>query len=102
MEKVYQFDAVLREDADSGGAYVLFPWDIRKEFGKGRVRVQAEFNGIPYSGRIVNMGVRDENGGICYLIGVLKSIRKKLNIREGDTVHVTVRPLEAGHVHQKV
>ena len=23
---------------DNGGAYVIFPWDIREEFGKGRVK----------------------------------------------------------------
>ena len=33
--KQYEFDAVIVEDPDSGGAYVIFPWDIRKEFGKG-------------------------------------------------------------------
>lgn len=26
----------------TGGAYVIFPYDIRKEFGRGRVKVQAE------------------------------------------------------------
>jgi len=25
----YEFDAVLHEDPDSGGAYVIFPYDIR-------------------------------------------------------------------------
>ena len=38
----YEYDAVLREDKESSGAYVAFPWDIRKEFGKGRVKVHAE------------------------------------------------------------
>ena len=90
----YEFDAVLREDPDSGGAYVIFPWNIRKEFGKGRVRVHAEFDGIPYDGSIVNMGVKDANGEICYIIGVLKSIRKTLNKKEGDSVHVRITPAE--------
>ena len=58
--KRYEFDAVIVEDSDSGGAYVIFPWDIRKEFGKGRVKVHATFDGIPYEGSIVNMGVKDE------------------------------------------
>ena len=86
----YEFDAVLHEVPDSGGAYVIFPWNIREEFGRGRVKVRAEFDGIPYDGSIVNMGVRDENGGICYIIGVLKSIRLKLNKKDGDTIHVSV------------
>ncbi|MCR4952230.1 MAG: DUF1905 domain-containing protein [Solobacterium sp.] len=61
----YEYDTVLREDKESGGAYVAFPWDIRKEFGKGRVKVHAEFDGIPYDGSIVNMGVRNEDGSVC-------------------------------------
>ena len=68
----YEYDAILHEDPDSGGAYVIFPWDLRKEFGKGRVRVYAEFDGIPYDGSIVNMGVKSPDGNICYIIGVLK------------------------------
>ena len=72
----YTFDTILHEIPDNGGAYVIFPWDIRKEFGKGRVKVHATFDGIPYDGNVVNMGVKDEKGEICYVIGVLKSIRK--------------------------
>ena len=86
----YKFDAVLHEIPDKGGAYVIFPWDIRKEFGKGRVKVHAAFDGIPYDGSIVNMGVKDEKGEICYVIGVLKSIRKQLGKKDGDTIHVTI------------
>ena len=88
--KRYEFDAVIVEDPDSGGAYVIFPLDIRKEFGKGRVKVNATFDGIPYDGSIVNMGVKDENGKICYVIGVLKAIRKKLGKKDGDMVHVVI------------
>ena len=86
----YRFDAVLHELTDNGGAYVVFPWDIRKEFGKGRVKVHAEFDGISYDGSIVNMGVKGENGEICYIIGVLKSIRQKLNKKDGDSIHVVI------------
>ena len=45
--KQYEFDAVIVEDPDSGGAYVAFPWDIREEFGKGRVKVNALVNEFP-------------------------------------------------------
>ena len=69
---------------------MVFPWDIRQEFGKGRVKVHAEFDGIAYDGSIVNMGVKDEQGNICYIIEVLKSIRRSLGKSEGDTVHVTL------------
>lgn len=90
MAKEYTFDAVIHEVPEKGGAYVVFPWDIRQEFGKGRVKVHAEFDGIAYNGSIVNMGVKDEQGNICYIIGVLKSIRRRLGKSEGDTVHVTL------------
>ena len=42
--KRYEYDAVLYELDDNGGAYVIFPWDIREEFGKGRVKVHALFD----------------------------------------------------------
>ena len=88
----FEYDAVLREQADSGGAYVPFPWDIRELFGKGRLRVHAELDGIPYDGSIVNMGVKNPDGSICYIIGVLKSIRRTLGKKDGDTIHVVIRP----------
>ena len=90
----YTFDAVLHEIPENGGAYVVFPWDIRKEFGKGRVKVHATFDGVPYDGSVVNMGVKGENGEVCYVIGVLKAIRKKLGKKDGDTIHVTISERE--------
>ena len=95
-EKQYSFDAVIREIPENGGAYVIFPWDIRQEFGKGRVKVHAEFDGIPYDGSIVNMGLKNDDGSVCYLIGVLKSIRNKLGKGEGDTVHVEISERQDG------
>ena len=88
--KQYEYDALIVEDPDNGGAYVPFPWDIRKEFGKGRVKVHATFDGVPYDGSVVNMGVKSEDGEICYVIGVLKAIRKQLGKKDGDTIHVVI------------
>ncbi len=88
----YEYDAILRETPDDGGAYVAFPWDIRAEFGAGRVKVRAEFGGIPYEGSIVNMGVKNPDGSVCYVIGVRKSIRARLSVRDGDAIHVAVEP----------
>lgn len=90
----YEYDAVLHEMEDNGGAYVIFPWDIRKECGKGRIKVHALFDGISYEGSVVNMGLKNEDGSICYIIGVLKSIRKQLNKRDGDTIHVVIEPVQ--------
>ena len=58
----FEYDAILHETPDNGGAYVTFPWDIRKEFGKGRLKVHATFDGIPYDGSIVNMGLKNPDG----------------------------------------
>ena len=91
--KRFEYDAVLHETPDSGGAYVVFPWDIRREYGKGRMKVHAVFDGIPYDGSIVNMGLKNEYGTVCYVIGVLKTIRKKLNKSDGDTLHTVITPI---------
>ena len=95
MDQIYSYDAVLHENTDNGGAYVVFPWDIRKEFGKGRVKVHATFDGLPYDGSIVNMGLKNADGSICYVIGVLKAIRQRLGKSDGDTVRVTIKLREA-------
>ena len=86
----YEYDAVLHELPENGGAYVAFPWDLRKELGKGRVKVHAEFDGIPYDGSIVNMGLKNPDGSVCYVIGVLKAIRAALQKSDGDTIHVII------------
>lgn len=94
-KKIYEFDAVIQSsDIGKGGAYVIFPYDIREEFGKGRVKVSATFDQIAYEGSIVNMGVKNSDGSICYIIGVLKSIRDKLNKQPGDHIKVTITEKE--------
>lgn len=69
---------------------MAFPWDIRAEFGKGRVKVCASFDGVPYDGSIVNMGVKNPDGSVCYIIGVTKAIRTALGKHDGDTIRVVI------------
>ena len=88
--KQYEYEEILRELTDNGGAYVVFPWDIREEFGKGRIKVHATFDGVPYDGSVVNMGVKKPDGSVCYIIGVPKTIRKAIGKTDGDTIHVVV------------
>ena len=88
-DEEYIFDAVLHE-TDEGGAYVIFPWDLRREFNRGRIKVHALFDGIPYDGSVVNMGVKDEEGNICYIIGVIKAIRRQLQKQDGDVIHTVI------------
>ncbi len=91
----YEYDAILRV-LPEGGAYVAFPWNIREVFGKGRIRVHAEFDGVPYDGSVVNMGIKNEDGSVCYIIGVLKSIRQTLQKGDGDPIHVVITERDGG------
>jgi len=88
-KKVYEYDAVICPTG-RGGAYVPFPDDVRKEFGRGRVKVHATFDGEPYDGSVVNMGVKNADGSVCYVIGILKDIRAKIGKQPGDSVRVTI------------
>ncbi|HFI0271122.1 TPA: DUF1905 domain-containing protein [Streptococcus suis] len=91
MTKVYECQAVIYPVPAKGGAYIIFPYDIRQEFGKGRVKVHATFDGHPYDGSIGNMGIKDEEGNICYILGIQKAIRAAIGKQPGDTVFVTIR-----------
>jgi len=91
-EKLYEYDAVIQHSAiGKGGAYIPFPYDVRDEFGKGRVKVHATFDSEQYDGSIVNMGLKNADGSVCYIIGILKDIRNKIGKQPGDTVKVTIR-----------
>ena len=92
-DKVYKFEAVIEPVPDKHGAYVRFPYDIRKEFGKGRVKVQATFDGVSYTGSVVNMGIKNEDGSICYIIGVRKDIQAQMKKFVGDTITVTIQAI---------
>lgn len=93
-DKTYEYEAVIRAAEQKGGAYVPFPYDIREEFGRGRVKVRATFDGAPYDGSIVNMGVKNEDGSVCYIIGLRKDIRSEIGKQPGDRVLVTIRERE--------
>lgn len=78
----YCFDAVIQA-AGRGGAYVLFPFDVAKEFGStGRIPVEATLNGIPYRGSLIKYGHPQ------HMLPVLKPIREQSGTAPGDTVHV--------------
>ena len=87
----YEFEAEIRKVPDIDGAYVEVPIDIRKEFGKGRIKVTAIFDTVKYDGSIVNMGVKNPDGSICYIIGITKDIRVKIGKQAGDIVRVTIK-----------
>ena len=85
MSKVYEFDAEIKKVPDINGAYIEIPFDVKAEFGKGRVPVIATFDGIEYLGSLVRMKTP------CHIIGVRKDIRQQINKQPGDRIHVTLR-----------
>lgn len=89
--KTYEFVAVIQKVPDKDGAYIQFPYNVKEEFGKGRIKVHATFDGEPYDGSVVNMGIKNDDGSICYIIGLRKDIRNKIGKQPGDTVKVTIQ-----------
>ena len=92
--KPYTFKATIKKVSDINGAYIEFPYDLKKELGKGRIKVHAQFDGEPYDGSIVNMGLKHEDGSICYILGIRKDIRQKINKQAGDIIEVVIVPRE--------
>jgi len=90
--KNYEFEAIIQKVPDLDGAYIAVPFDIKVEFGKGRLPVHATFDGEPYDGSIVNMGIKSPDGSICYIIGIRKDIRVKIGKQPGDSIKVTIKP----------
>ncbi|MDD3049434.1 MAG: DUF1905 domain-containing protein [Bacilli bacterium] len=86
--KVYEFDAVIKKVEGIDGAYIEFPYDVRVEFNKGRVKVHALFDGVSYDGSLVRM--KSEK----HIIGIRKDIRKAINKQSGDIVHVCITERE--------
>jgi hypothetical protein len=82
--KTYKFSARI-EAGNGGGASVVFPYDVEKEFGKkGRVPVEATFDGVPYSGSMVKCGPGQ------HMLGILKAIRTQLGKGPGDSINVVL------------
>jgi hypothetical protein len=91
---MHKFRATIIQNENMDAAYIVVPIDIRKEYGVGRLKVEATFDGEPYHGSVVNMGVKDAEGNICYIIGITKAIRQKIGKTFGDTVDVTINLLQ--------
>lgn len=87
-KKIYEFEAELKKVPDIDGAYIVFPYDVKEEFGKGRVKVFATFDGEPYEGSLVKMKTPD------HIIGVRKEIRKTIQKQAGDRIRVTIQERE--------
>jgi hypothetical protein len=84
-KKLYAFEAEIKKVPNIDGAYVEIPFDVKAEFGKGRVKVHATFDNEPYDGSVVKMGTP------CHIIGIRKEIRAKIGKQPGDTIKVTLK-----------
>jgi len=81
----YRFKAKI-QDAGGNGAYVLFPYDTKAEFGtSAQIRVVALFDGVPYSGSLVKYGSPQ------HMLPILKDIRAQIGKGPGDTVEVVIK-----------
>jgi len=85
MSKLYEFEAEIKKVPDIDGAYIEIPFDVKVEFGKGRVKVNATFDGEPYEGSLVRMKTP------CHIIGIRKEIRAKIGKQAGDMIKVTIK-----------
>ena len=90
-KEICEFEAVIQKVPDLDGAYIVVPFDIKAKFGKGRLPVHATFDGEPYDGSVVNMGIKNPDSSICYIIGIRKDIRAKIGKHPGDKIKVTIR-----------
>ncbi len=85
MSRIYEFEAVIKKAPDMDAAYIEIPFDVKAEFGRGRVPVTATFEGEPYEGSLVRMKTP------CHIIGIRKDIRAKIGKQPGDTIKVTIQ-----------
>lgn len=91
MNKTIAFEAVIKKVPDIDGEHVEMPFNIREDFGKGREKVHATFDGVEYEGKIANIGIKYDDGSICYILGLRKDIRAKIGKQPGDRVKVTIQ-----------
>lgn len=84
-DKIYEFDALILKVDGIDGAYIEFPYDVKKEFNQGRVKVHATFDGVHYDGSLVRMKT------VSHIIGIRKEIRAQINKQPNDIVHVTIQ-----------
>ncbi|MGA9668704.1 MAG: YdeI/OmpD-associated family protein [Terracidiphilus sp.] len=87
--KKYKFTATIVAGM-GGGAGVLFPYDVEKEFGtRANVPVKSTLDGVPYTGSLMNCGLAS------HTLGVLKGIRQQIGKGPGDVIEVVVWKDEA-------
>lgn len=87
-EKVYRFDAVIQKPPETGEAYVEFPFNVLREFGRDSVNVHITFDETSVQGILAKTKTP------CYTIAVSREIQEQIGKFAGDTVYVTVQERE--------
>ena len=85
---------MLYKTPDEFGSFCFLCFLYWEMLQTGWVKAHAAFDREPYDGSIVNMGVRNAEGSVCYIIGVRKEIRSRIGKQPGDSVLVKVRERE--------
>jgi hypothetical protein len=84
--RIFSFEAEIKKHPELNAAFVEFPYNVEKEFGKkGQVKVLATFDGFEYRGSMVKMK------SDCHWIGLTHEVREKIDKEPGDIIKVTVR-----------
>ena len=84
--RTFSFEAEIKKHPKLNAAFVEFPYDVEKEFGKkGQIKVLATFDGLEYRGSMVKME------SDCHWIGLTQEVRKKINKEPGDIIKVTLK-----------
>lgn len=82
--KKYTFKATIQA-GDGGGAFLVFPFDVQKEFGtNGKVPVHVTFDGIPDRQALFRYGYPE------HLLSVRKAIRDQVGKKPGDKIDVVL------------
>lgn len=87
-----KFCARILQNENMDAAYIEVPYDIKAIFGKGRLLVNATFDGMAYRGQVVKMGTP------CYIIGIPKQIRKQIGKNFGDVIDVVLQERDGEHL----
>jgi hypothetical protein len=79
----HAFDATLELDGESGGVFVLIPFDVKEAYGtRSQVKVLSTFDGFPYEGSLTP--ISDGH----HVLVVPKQIRNAIGKSWGEDVHV--------------
>ena len=85
MSSAHRFTAEVERDEESGGAYVVVPFDVREAFGRARAPVRATIGGFTWRTTVAAYGGRS-------FIGLSRAVREAAGVAPGDEIAVELAP----------